>query len=374
MQTPTLDPIPTSQADDDVDLQRYAQFLASYRIIIVAGAVLGAVLALALVSLRPRLFQASVTVMTVPGDPMPPGLTPTTAKAFLVTPEVASATLDELGLSRVGFAVPQFIKDSVDVQLPAGNTITVSVSLPDPAQARVAAQLLASTAIAARRRLDQKNASDARKLLEPPLAEAERDLREAEDRLLTFRTETDLETLRTEVRLSDERRAKLDDLAITLEGERARLRALEGELAPSQSGKPMPDLTRTMLERDVAESRATIARLRTEQQRTAALAADTVATKKRRDVDRLALQLNRLLTTYDERARTYNALLARYDAVRPNSTATRLQIMPQPSAPERPVPKGRLRAMALGAIGGLVLGMVAGLANDYRRRVRRGDA
>src|SRR5207237_10939947 len=125
------------------------------------------------------------------------------------------------------------------------NLVKLSVALSDPTKARLAAALLLRKVVDLSWHANQQTAATARASLEKPLAEADGNLKDAEERLSKFQTSADLERLEAETESNVERRAKLDDTAIVLESERARLATLEQELArqPPESRGLTPHAT-----------------------------------------------------------------------------------------------------------------------------------
>jgi capsule polysaccharide export protein KpsE/RkpR len=289
-------------------------------------------------------------------------LTPATAKALLVNPPMVSETIDELGLNKQGLTAQQLLDGPLEVEpVSATNLVRLSVTLPDPAAAHQIASRLASKAIELMNRVERDAPSAERPALEKQLTEADRHLKDAADRLVAFATSGNLEAP-DPISADDQRRARADGLRIELEGERARLATLEQELARQ------PEALRSMLQHDMALSRARIARLDTERRQLGGSGTGREAIAKRAETYRQSLELSRLRSEYEARARTSNDLRLRLE--RTQTLTAQLYMVAPPALPNQPVPRRRRQFATLGAIVGLMCGIAVALVIDGRNSGR----
>jgi uncharacterized protein involved in exopolysaccharide biosynthesis len=395
---------PTSiQYEDDINLLRYVRFLASYWIVWMVSAVGGALVGLALVPLLvPVRFQATATLMLNP----PPtttslAVTPATARALLANLTLVSQTINEVGLNRDGLTPQSFVEDALEIQpVPATNLVKLMVALPDPTKARLAAALLAKKAVELSRRVDQDGAIAARETIAKQMTEAEVNLSKARQRLLDFETSAQIDRLEAETTARLARRADAATVAIRLESERARLASLEQDLArqpaeltaprargadadpragrqnaPADGGNPFANPVYTMLQYDIAQSRATISSL--ERQRRQTIGATGAATEKSPgDLYRRRLELAQLRAEYDARTNAYREVSTRYEEARGRLVANtaQVQILDPPVQPDRPMPRHRAQFGMLGTLIGTLFGVVAALLINSRRAVPQGRA
>jgi uncharacterized protein involved in exopolysaccharide biosynthesis len=100
---------------------------------------------------------------------------------------------------RTGLTAQDFIDNALDVQpVPRTSLIRLNVALSDPTKARLAAALLANKVMQLSQRVDRDAGSASLATLERRLADAERPLKDAEERLLTFQAGVDRESLSAE--------------------------------------------------------------------------------------------------------------------------------------------------------------------------------
>ena len=387
---------PTSvQYEDDINLLRYARFLASYWIVLAVSAVGGAAIGLALAPLLvPARFQATTTlVLNQPAAGTALVLTPATARALLANLTLVSETITEVGLNRDGLTAQSFVADALDIQpVPATNLVKLMVALPDPTKARLAAALLAKKAVELSRRVDQDGAIAARETIAKQMTEAEVNLSKARQRLLDFETSAQIDRLEAETTAKLARRADAAAVAIRLESERARLASLEQDLArqpaeltaprargadadpragrqnaPTDGGNPFANPVYTMLQYDIAQSRATISSLERQRRQTTGAATE----KSPGDLYRRRLELAQLRTEYDARNAAYAEISTRYEEARGRLVAgtPQLQILDAPVQPDQPMPRHRAQFGMLGALIGTLVGVVAALLINSRRAV-----
>jgi len=357
----------TASYEDDVDLRRYRRFVTAHWMVLAGCALAGALVAVGIASFLPARYQASATLLILqPAGGTPLVLTPATAKALLVNPPMVSETIDELGLNKQGLTAESLLDGPLEVEpVSATNLVRLSVTLPDPSAAHQIASRLASKAIELMNRVERDAPSAERPAVEKQMKEAERHLKEAADRVVEFAISGNLDTLDVQGKADDQRRAGGDGLRIQLEGERARLATLQQELARQ------PEV-RSQVEHDIALSRATISRLETERRQIGVIGTGREAMSKRAELYRQSLELSRLRAEYDARARTYNDLRLRLEKT--ETLTAQLYLVAAPAQPNQPVPRRRRQFATLGAIVGLMCGMVVAAVIEGRNSSYRATA
>ena len=150
------------QYEDEIDLLRYGRFLAAYWVLLLVGTIVGAVAGLAVASRVPVRYQATTTMAIAANGTTSLALSPAASRALFANLTLVAETIDQLQLNRDGVTPQSFIEDALDLQaVPTTNLLKVSVSLPDPTKARLAAATLAQKARDLGRRLD--DTTDARR-------------------------------------------------------------------------------------------------------------------------------------------------------------------------------------------------------------------
>src|SRR3954465_6065067 len=141
-------PVVPMQYEDDIDLLRYGRFLLSYWILLLAFAIAGPVVGVWLAPRAPTLCQATAILTVAPtAGGGAAALTPATSRALLANLTLVAETMKQVGITTIS---PQaFVQDALVVQqVPTTTRWRSSVSLPDPSQARRAADALARKAMA----------------------------------------------------------------------------------------------------------------------------------------------------------------------------------------------------------------------------------
>lgn len=386
------------QYEDEIDLQRYVRFFTSHWLVLLGGVLAGAVVAFLASSFIPLRYQSTATLMIAqPAGTTPLVLTPATAKTLLVDPPMVAQTIEELGLDREGVSTQRFIDESLDIEpIPSTNLVRLSVVLHDPTKARLAASLLASKAIDLSGRIGRDTPAESRKAIEKQLKEADQNLKDVEQRLVKFKSTANLDAVKSETTSRTLRKTDVDSVVIALDSERARLAALEQELAhqPAELRAPLPrgaagevrsrqspgappiepdplaNPVYTMLQYDIAQSRATISQLERKQRETLAMTSGAAIANRRSELYDAELQLARLQAEYDARFRIYNAVLSQYEeAGRPAASAAQLQMVTAPVQADLPMPRNRRHYALLGGVLGLTCGIIAALVVDRRGHV-----
>jgi len=225
-----LTTVSSPRYQDDIDLLRYGRFLAAYWAVLAAGAVAGALAGLAIAAALPPRYQSVATLaLTPPGAPTAVVLTPASAKALLANLSIVTETLQETGLDRDGMTAQSFVDEALDVQpVPSTNLVKLGVTLPNPAKAQRAADLLATKVVALTERIDRDSAVTTRRTLDEELAAAQSARDKAEKELLDYQIAADVDRLEADVR---DRRATTSQRAglyrVRLEVERLHMNYLE---------------------------------------------------------------------------------------------------------------------------------------------------
>ena len=362
------------QYEDDIDLLRYGRFLAAYWPLLLAGTMAGAVAGLAVASRAPVRYQATTTLAIAANGTTSLALTPAASRALFANLSLVAETIDELQLNRDGLTPQSFIEDALDVQtVPSTNLLKVSVSLPDPTKARLAAGTLAQKALNLGRRLDQEGAVTGRDAIKKQMDEAAQRLDSAQDRLLKYQSSAQVDMLQAQTDSKIERRYQMSKVAIELASERARLATMEREQARSESpgagsSQSSPDPVSGRLQYEVAESRARVASLEKEHNESLRAAGGPATVKELNELYRRKLELSRLQAEYDVSEGVYSDLATRYEEARGRVVGImpQLQIVDPPVQPDRPLPRRLPQFAILGGLMGLIAAAVAAVVLNRR--------
>lgn len=359
--------------EDDLDLLRYGRFLAAYWLLLLVGTMVGAAAALAVAWRAPVRYQATSTVSVAANGTTALALSPATSRALFANLSLVGETIEELQLNRDGLTPQAFIEDALNLQpVPTTNLLKVSVSLPDPTKARLAAGTLSQKAVHLSRRLDQEGAVAGRDAFKKQMDEAAQRLDSAQDRLLKFQSTAQVDMLQAQTDSKIERRYQMSKVAIELESEKARLASMERELSRSQSpGADSSQLSNPlygMFHYDVAASRAKVASLEKEHKESLGATGGAGAAKELSELYRRKMELSRLQADYDVSKRVYSDLATRYEEARGRVVGImpQLQIVDPPVQPDRPLPRRLPQFAILGGLIGLVCAAVAALLLNRR--------
>lgn len=220
----------TSWRDDEVDLSRYWRALGQRWRLIAAGALIGTILGIALALRQPIVYEA-VTTLLVDRANSPTALS--TSRALLQNYSLAEQTVNETGLNRAptGLTPQTFVNTALQIEEVRGtNLLRVKVILPDPKRAADASRLLSTKAVALNRQIVSDGSTALRAQLKVLLDESAERLKVAEQQLIAYQDEAQLDLLKTDTEALLDQRAALPDLQVQIEKERATLRAAEQEL------------------------------------------------------------------------------------------------------------------------------------------------
>lgn len=220
--------------EDELDFQRYLRIFKRQWLLLLSSALLGALIGLAIAMSRPAQYEGVTTLMAhLPSRPGTGGVDRATLRAFIENQTLVTRVLVGLGLTNPphSLTAQRFAAEALRVEELAGtNLFKVRVQLADPALAAEASRRLAGEAVA----LNKQVAGDAggilRNALKPHLEQAAARLQSAEQQLVTYQKEAQIELLQADSNALVDERGALLPLMLDIEGERARLKAAEAEL------------------------------------------------------------------------------------------------------------------------------------------------
>ena len=402
-----------SRLEDEIDFGSYARFLIRYSIALVVCAAAGAVAGFLVAERRPTLYEAATTILARQGDaPVNIGA----VRALVQNGTLASQVLRETGLdSPPGTLSPQaFIADAVRVdEVPGTNFLKMIVTLPDPGKAAIASTTLARKAVDLSRQVSHDEGLAFRGRVKDQLEAAAQRLAEAEQRLLSYQNEAQVEVLRTDTESMLDQRTRLLKLLVDIDAEKGKLATAEQDIRnhkptlslrrstaseqalrraagaenPPAADSPVTtvdpetlDLTEPFvnpihqtLALQIAMSRIRLAGL--ERERDRILSAEKLGRdrlSRLTDLHRRELELARLKGDYDLAKQVHAGLAVRYEQA-PMESLNRmmiLQVVDEAIPPDRPKAKPRTKAAALGAASAFVLAALAAMAWESVRTSR----
>lgn len=233
MHTPETQFPAGSDAIATADVRRQLMLLWTHRVMILIVALMfgaaGAVFSLA----RTRQFESSATVSVSAfrlADQTPGRVAPEAFVPLMTTPAVAAQVVQELNLD--GVSVDELLKVIVTVRgVPDSSFIKVVARMDDANKAAAVANSFAAHAVTAATRASQLDVDAVHDELRRMLDEATVRLRAAEKAYDDYRVTARVEMLQREVDTLVSQRGQLMDVIVELQGQRARLVRLEGDLA-----------------------------------------------------------------------------------------------------------------------------------------------
>lgn len=380
--------------EDDIELLRYGRFLAAYAGLLLLGAVIGSVVALVIAFEQPVVYQASATIAMVSDGSKP--MTPAIARGIVLNQTLAAQVVHALQLDRAGWHPQDFLSRAVEIAPLAGtDLLRVSVTLPDAAQARDAANLLVSKAINLSQQLSHDGDVESSGTLKRQFDAASTRFDEAQRQLLNFEQRNDVDQLKADTKADLDTWKELTKIGVSIDGESAKLAALKRELAGpphAAAGGGTPAIVpatpaggdgtlaiaaegratsvQTLLAYDIALSEATLASLQQQRQSLQRVAVESA--RRRTDFYRRRMELGRLQTDRDIASRDYAAVAQQYDTVRARAAAgvPQLQLVDAPVTPDRPVRVARVQDATFGGVLGLFASLLCALALNSRRAKR----
>jgi uncharacterized protein involved in exopolysaccharide biosynthesis len=418
----SLSPRDDRWLQDEIDIADYAGRFRRHWKLLIASALLGAVIGLAIAQFQTTLYEAVTTllVVTPPKTPASPANI-TNFRALIENGTLVSQTIEELQLNRPphDLTVQTFLDRALITEEVRGSTLLrVRVRLRDPKLAAEASRRLSDKAIALDRQLRREEGAAQSEQLKSHLDRAAEQLKTAEQELLAFQRKGQVELLKEDTTAMLGERGTLLKLIIDIEGEKARLAAAEAEIkkqepvlsvarsvraeealrraAPSQSegdtattrtpggarrdgaaarepavnpealdlSNPIVNPVYQTLDYQIVTSRARLASL--ERQRREMVEVRGIGADQLKPLTELyarQIDLARYQNNYDLAKRVYSELAVRYEQSRAESVEerARLQMVDAAMPPERPLSRHRAQAGALGFATGLFASALAAL-------------
>ena len=395
--------------ENEPDLGRYVRGLRRHRNLLAAGTLIGAAAGLGWSQLRPTLYEASTMILVMNENAQ--AHSASTSRALIKNYTLAAETLNEAGLNRppTKLTPQQFIDTAFDVQdVPGTSLMKVRVRLSDPNQAAQISRILSRKAVELNRRVAAAESTSIRDQLRAHLDAAAERLKMADQQLLTYRNEAQLEVLKKDTDSMLAERGDLLKLVIDIEAEKARLAAAEQEIAKQERVSSVgrspraeealrraggtADARNAQLAREGAvdaESldlsnpfinpvyQTLVFQIATSRTRLAALERERreIVVVRKLGETRLAklselygreIELARLQSADDLARRVYGDVALKYEQSRTGfiGTTAELQIVDEAVPPDRPLSRRRAQSTALGLTAGFILAAVAAFARD----------
>ena len=415
---PRLGTGPRGEDDDDLEPAWYVAALHRWWLLILVGALVGAVIGFWQASRQPLRYQGVTTLLVVP--PSQPGAAQVNAATFRAIVEngtLAAQVIEELKLQD-SMSPYRFLERALAVEEIRGtNIVKVKVTLADPKLAAEASRRLAQKAILLAQQITQQDGVSVQEQLKRHVSDAAQRMQQAERELLEYKQHAQVELLKEDTEAQLRERADLLALVIDIESERARLTAAENEIkrqspvlevartpaaedalrripsAPSprspgvdkrlrtertenthedpnrdtgknQVNPQQLDLTNPFvnpvyqtLDFQIATSRSRIAAL--EKERDQVMNVKKLGGKELSQLSELyrrEIQLGRLQASYSLATKVHNELAIRYEQSRtqPVGNTSQLQVVDQALPPDEPVTRKRLQSGMLGAGMGFI--------------------
>jgi polysaccharide biosynthesis transport protein len=385
--------------EGEIDLGSYTRTLLRQWKLLLTGAMVGLLMGATVASLRPTLYEASSTILL--GNATAPGSGPT-ARALLANHSLAARMLTEVGLDQppASWTPHRFVAEALQIEEVAGTALVrVKVKLPDPIRAAEASKVLSREAVDLNRQIATEQSTAVGAEISRHLSESSQRLETAEQALLAYRNEAQMDVLRTDADAKLEERGTLLRLLIDIETEKARLAAAEQEIQKhdrvlpaaravrsedslrraaksgqgaqgTASGLADPDVldlsepfmnpVYQTLAFQISTSRTRLAGLERQRSELAARKVGDTQFAELSELNRRELQLARLEGSYDLARSVHDDLALRFEQSRTASVINmvQLQLVDGAVPPDRPLSKKRIQSAGLGLVAGL-LGAIA---------------
>lgn len=397
--SPSTSPAAPGSGESDVRGQLLVLWRARLMIVLLAAGCGAAAAAYSLMGVRQFESAATISVSTSRLDtqtripPAPEGFVP-----LMLSPAVAAPVIKDLGL---GINTSDFLASIITVRVvPTSPLIKVVAQMPTPQAAADVANRYADEAVAMALRASRLDVEAIESELKDMLDAATARLRTAEKSYDDYRTSARFEMVESEVETLVAQRAELMNVIVDLEGERARLARLEGDLARQQpvtslrqsvvddpvtteaarsSSTPLlglevmreaPNDVYAKLDQEVSKARANVASLEQRRRRlaeTAGLSGSQVAR-----LDQLYQResmLERLESERDLARKSYEDVAAKYQGAQLAAAGRipQLIVVDRAVVPEAPLSRYTARNVVLGIVTGVLAGCVIALARAFAR-------
>ena len=236
MHEPRMRALPEIDKRDDLSLVQYLQMVWRYRYWLVAGTVLGAVVAIVVIVTTPRTYEATAVLIMANsklGQEGPTALSVATVRELVTTRAAAAKVIVQTGLDKAPYRMTAArLLNAVRVDEVRGTTVVrVSARLTDPDLATRVANGLAAAAIDQLQRSNTNEVKQTRDLIKLQKDAAEKALREAQGNLLTFKRTAQLDLKRRDVATMLDQRQELGSLLVAIEEQKAWLARAQTELS-----------------------------------------------------------------------------------------------------------------------------------------------
>jgi uncharacterized protein involved in exopolysaccharide biosynthesis len=393
--------------EDEVDFGRHLRILRRHGWLLVIGAVAGAGLGFLVTTTRPITYEAVTSLIAhLPAKPASGGVDRATLRAFLENQTVVTNVLRELKLDQAPhhLTTQRFVSGALRVEeVPGSNLFRVRVQLEDPALAAEASRRIARQAVALNKDVAGSAGAVLRNELKPHVDEASARLEKAEEALVSYQREAQMELLQADSDALVGERGELLKLMLDVETERARLESAEKQLkgrAPTLSAERNPkaeeslrqstpsepitprrdagvdprslDLSNSIvnpvyqtLELQIATSRSRLAALERYRQELARRVGGP-ALKELTNLYQRQVELTRRQNDYALAQEVFEEVSLEYEKARTDllGNSAHLQVIDEAVQPDLPLPRKRLQTVALGLIIGLAAGALAAFLRE----------
>jgi uncharacterized protein involved in exopolysaccharide biosynthesis len=370
-----------SRTEAEIDLSRYVQALQGAWKLITAGAIVGALGGLGASLLRPTQYEAATTI-TIDNP------TPQTAAMFRASAQantLAAETLHELGLDQPPYSItPQvFVDRQLQIEPVAGtNLVKIKVRMQDPAKAAAASALISAKAVALSKRLASTGNLAAAEQVKVQLDASTIRLHAAEQQLLKYQREAQVEVLQTDTDAMLGQRGDLLRQQIAIEAEKATLASAQEQIQKQQPFLPVPPSMQGQsgatdkgvinpayqtLAEQIAKSQTNIAGMERERREAVGVRKLGGQFPELNELYARQLEIARLQTDYGVAKQVYADLALRYQQSQLTVGGT-LQVVDPAVPPVDPLPRRRLESIALGLTGGVLLAALMTLLLGFGKR------
>jgi uncharacterized protein involved in exopolysaccharide biosynthesis len=355
-------------------------------------------------TLTPPLYEASTTLLL--GNATAPG-SGQTSRALLANNSLVARMLTQLGLDQppASWTPHRFIAEALRVEDVAGTALVrVKVRLPDPVKAAEASKALSRQAVDLNGQITAEQGSAVRAELDRQLSDSLKRLEAAEQALLAYRNETQVDVLRTDADAKLKERGTLLKLAIEIATEKARLdfaeeeikkqdrmlpgvgavrsedalrgmaksgQTVEQTIPPGAAAPEASDLSGPFINPfyqslafQISTARTRLAGLERQRRELAARRIGDEQFGELSELYRRELHLARLQGSYNLAKRVHDDLSLRVEQSRAPSLANmvQLQLVDEAVPPDGPLSRKRAQSAALGLLAGLLAGLTIALA------------
>ena len=364
--------VPLVPLGSDFDLRGYLRTMFAARVLLLAAAVIGALVGLALAWLSTPMYRSTSTLAVSQSKIGEQGFGgAATAASFLplvrnYNTAVSVIQKFKLDAAPYNLTPSAFLERTLTVtEIRNTNLLVASVVLPDRQLAANVVNEVAAASIALSNRLNQEEAIRGRDIVGKQITNLHARLQDTEMRLLRYKNDSQLELLRGEVDTLVEQNSWLPRLSVTIASERARLAKAEEQRGLRQApdadkgagggATGVPDVS---LDEAIARGRADVAALereRAELLRTYRLGAGQLA--KLRELNEKEAALARLQLEYDLTKTAYTAAAEQFAnaTLQVASRSAELQVIDPGFPADRPFSPRPMRSMLMWMVIGVVI-------------------